>query len=349
MRAQGDIEISFLAEAERSYSKMIDLRQLNRSVSWKLDIAAKQKKLANALLQERLELKACPICQSKEFHLFVEVFHYSYCECASCGHIFSHRPPRPEAIKRLYSTTEKSRKSIQAEVYIDKDMFSKRVEIIANPKVQYVAERCSKGKWVDIGCGVGEIVVAAKNHGWEAIGVESDPEESAFANMMGANVKNVFITEDNVTQYVKDAIVVSLFNILEHLIAPDDFLGAIADAVPSGTHIVIEVPRHPSCSSLANLCFPDMASRHICPPDHLHIFTEKSIGLVLERNNLVAEHVWLFGQDFYEIVSSILAAKGNCDESLVLLEQIFRAASDIQRAIDYCQLSDTMIIICMKK
>jgi len=335
-----------LIKAKRSYSKEIDLSRLNRTISWKLDMAAKQKKLAKALIKDRLELKACPICKCKDFALFVEISHYPYCECANCGHIFSQKPPRPEAIKGLYAANE-DKKSGQSKICTVKELFSVRIETIAAPKVQYITERVpSKGKWVDIGCGVGEVLVAAKAKGWQVLGIESDHEKIKFAKMMGVDIINTFITQENISEYIKDATVISLFNLLEHILYPDKLLKAVVNAVPSNTHIVIDVPRHPSLSALANCSFPDMISRHIYPPDHLHIFTEKSIGLLLKKNGLIAESIWLFGQDFYEVVSSMAAKNGS--EKKDFLEKALKNANQIQAAIDKSGLSDTMIIISRK-
>ena len=338
---------SFRIEAERIYGKNIDLQKLNRNVSWKLDIAAKQEKLASRLMSDRLKLTACPICRCEEFHIFVEVFAYPYCECTNCGHIFSQKPPHPDAIKGLYTADDKEKASVQAEVYTNKDLFALRVETIAKPKVKYVTERVpKKGKWVDFGCGVGEIVSAAEAAGWEAIGLESDPEETEFANARGINVKNVFISGNNIKEYVENAVVVSFFNILEHLLDPQEFLKAITSTIPKDAHVVIEVPRHPSISSFTNRTFPEMASRHIYSPDHLHVFTEKSIDFALKENDLLPQNIWLFGQDFYEMASSMVAKNnGTVSE---LHDEILKNSNCIQKAIDESELSDTMIIIAKK-
>lgn len=336
-----------LKTAQRVYGKPIDWSTLNRTASWKLAVAEKQRALATALLGRRLELESCPVCHSESFCLFVEVFGYPYCECEDCGHIFSQRPPQAEAIKALYSAGDLAEKSVQADIYADLAVFATRVEQVAAPKVRFVTGRLpDKGVWVDVGAGVGEVVLAAQAQGWDAVGVESDPDEVAFARRAGADVREGFLSEENVAGHVGKARVVSLFNVLEHVPDPNVILAAIARSVPSGTHIVLEVPRHPSLSSLANRVFPEMAARHIYPPDHLHIFTEKSLALVLERCRLTAQYVWLFGQDFHELLYS-MACHGHCDGDPVL-RQAVESSSDVQQAIDLNGLSDTMMLVTVK-
>ena len=53
-----------------------------------------------------------------------------------------------------------------------------------------------------------------------------------------------------------------------------------------GSYFFFEVPRWPSISAVANKCFPELSSRNIYSPDHLHIFSDKSIGIMLDNSNL---------------------------------------------------------------
>ncbi|OGT06716.1 MAG: hypothetical protein A2103_01115 [Gammaproteobacteria bacterium GWF2_41_13] len=338
---------TFLSHIERTYSKSIDFTKLNRDTAWRVKVAAQQRALSEKLLNDRLILHSCPICKNNKFKLFVEIYGYPYCECNDCGHIFSQKPPSPQAIKKLYMLSGGENKSVQTHIYVNKELFAKRVTVIAEPKVQYVTKRVlNKGKWIDIGCGTGEILYAAKAQGWDALGIESDLEEVNFAKEMGMNVEQLFLGPENVGEYVKDATIVSLVNILEHLLEPKMLMKAIAGSISQEARIVIEIPRHPSLSSFANKVFPDLAVRHIYAPDHLHIFTEKSVEILLTESGLVPESLWLFGQDFYEVISSMASLDG-C-ENTIFFEEILRGVCSTQEAIDKMDLGDTAVIICKK-
>jgi SAM-dependent methyltransferase len=337
-----------LSCAERTYGKVVDLTKLNRDAAWRVSVAAQQRALADKLSSDTLILNSCPICHSGGFELFVEIYGFPYCECGNCGHIFSQKPPSAQAVQRLYTRSGKDNQSIQSQLYVNKELFATRVMDIAAPKVRYVTTRLpSQGKWVDIGCGTGEILCAAKAQGWDVLGIESDPDEVEFARNMGIEVEQVFIEPDNVRQYVKDAAVVSLINILEHVLFPERLLKAIADSINEDTRIVIEVPRHPSLSSYANKTFPHLAVRHIYAPDHLHIFTEKAMDILFNRLGLIPKNIWLFGQDFYEIISS-MASLIEC-QNTALYNEVLRAVGSTQAAIDKLDLADTAIIILMKR
>jgi SAM-dependent methyltransferase len=336
-----------LSCAERTYGKVVDLTKLNRDTAWRIRVAAQQRALSEKLSKDTLTLNSCPICHNSEFELFVEIYGFPYCECSHCGHIFSQKPPSAQAVKRLYTRSGKENQSIQSQLYVNKELFATRVMEIAAPKVHYVTTRMpNRGKWVDIGCGTGEILCAAKAQGWDVLGIESDPDEVEFARTMGIEVEQLFIEPENVRNYVKGAAVVSLINILEHVLTPERLLKAIADSINEETRIVIEVPRHPSLSSYANKTFPHVAVRHIYAPDHLHIFTEKAMDILFNRLGLVPKNIWLFGQDFYEIISS-MASVIEC-QNMALYNEVLRAVCSTQEAIDKLDLADTAIVILMK-
>jgi sialic acid synthase SpsE len=336
-------------KVERIVHKAFDMRSLKRDVNWKLDIASKQKELAGAVQESQRELHSCPICDSNSSDLFVVIYEFPFHECHDCGHIFSKRPPDPQSISKLYGVGEdKSNKSSQNDIYIRKDLFEIRIRDVAGPKVRFVTERVPlQGSWVDIGAGVGDLVIAAQNLGWKARGLECDPAQVEFAREYGIDLLQAYVTPENASKLLADARVVSLINFLEHQLNPTSFLQMIQQAVTKSAYVLLEVPRHPSLSSLANKAFPSLAARHIYPPDHLHIFTDKSLQHMLDRSGLKAVSIWTFGQDAYELLSSAFALAGSNNPEFH--ERIMGLAAVFQKNVDDCELSDTMLVLASVK
>jgi hypothetical protein len=140
--------------------------------------------------------------------------------------------------------------------------------------------------------------------------------------------------------------VLSALNLLEHLPEPRAWLGRLAAPLAPGAHVVIEVPRHPSLSSFSNLLYPELACRHIYPPDHMHIFTEASLERVLAACGLGACALWVFGQDYQEFVYSS-AAHADLSES-AFFHRVLDASRSIQRAIDAENLCDVLFVVARK-
>lgn len=335
-----------LAGASRTFGKDIDLSRLRRTVQWRRDIASHQRDLALSLLPTRKRVQSCPICQGDRTGSFAVIFDFSYRECLCCGHIFCSTPPTEDALRSLYKTQPQTTPSAQRSVYLDPQLFATRVEMIGMPKAQYISSLLPRGEWVDVGCGSGEILFAAKSMGWAVRGVESDAAEADFARQRGLDVMEMFIDKDNADQIAGNADVVSLVNVLEHVADPSALLLALAGPLKAGAAMVLEVPRHPSLSSLCSVCFPELAARHIYPPDHLHIFTERSMECLLETAGLSVVSAWFFGQDFHEAL--LCLSSHSRQPTGPWVAAIHESSNSVQRTLDTRGLSDTMLVVAKK-
>jgi 2-polyprenyl-3-methyl-5-hydroxy-6-metoxy-1,4-benzoquinol methylase len=336
-----------ISNVKRKFSKPFNANSLSRGGDWKLDISLKQKEIADKLISGTITISNCPICDHHIHFPIVEIYSYPYHECQNCGHIFSKNPPGEDSIKRLYDETTEGTKSIQSEIYARKELFETRLNMISSPKAEFINDHIpQKGKWVDIGAGCGELVIAATRLGWETVGIESDAEEVNFATDLGAKMINSFIDDKNSKVFLEGAKVISLINVLEHILSPVRFINSISMNIEVNSYLAIEVPRHPSLSSLSNMTFPEYSARHIYAPDHLHIFTEKSIELLLLNNNFKPESIWLFGQDIYELFTSAFL---KCQiRNRKLNNKLLSVVNELQSVIDSNCLSDTMLILAKK-
>jgi cyclopropane fatty-acyl-phospholipid synthase-like methyltransferase len=311
-----------------------------------MEMARRQKNLAERLLPYRSELQECPICNSSRFQPFVVIYGFTYAECRDCGHLFSQSPPNVSRVESLYEGTETE--TVQHATYVREDLFKERVEQIAKPKVEHVRNIVSPrgGTWVDIGCATGEILIAARQAGWRVRGVEADTAEAEFARRQGLEIIHDYVSTSNAQDYLEGAEIVSSINIVEHLNAPVPWLKGITEALPDGVVVIIEVPRHPSLSSFSNRAFPSLAYRHIFPPEHLHIFTERSLACLLDEAHLRPINLWTFGQDYLELVSSVAASAGLLDGDF--LDQVLDIAPTVQEAVDLAGFSDTFFVTAVK-
>jgi len=341
-----DICKSCLKDVPRRKGKAIDFEQLGRSLGWQKQIAEEHRRVSRALATFCQPLAACPICSCKNYKQFVNVFEYMYVECVDCGHIFLQSPPDEDAILSLYAD-ENGAHCVQRQIYIDEEIFKKRIEQIARPKIDY----CSSiipidGLWVDLGCGTGELLVAAAEKGWQTKGIEADRAEIEFGRNHGLN-----IIENNIqllkAEDLQDTKVLSLLNLLEHIRNPTAVLTKLVGALPSEAYVVIEVPRHPSLSSFSNLAFPHLSYRHIYPPDHLHVFTEKSMETLLDIAGLEPVALWEFGQDFQHLVSNAAVNAGLVESEF--LDKIIGLSVTIQQIIDDMDFSDVMFVIAARR
>lgn len=328
-----------ISNIERIYSKEINFLKLNRTFEWKKQAALLQKQAAAQKLTIELEIKNCTICNSDHVVPFCTVYDYPYFECASCGHIFLGYQISDKSIIEMYQNHLDT-------IYLDNDLFDIRVNDIAIPKLNFIKNHApAVTKLLDIGAGVGEIVAAADKIGWHALGLDADPVEVGFAKKRGLNVEQTFVTSENIHGIAENFNVVTFFNVIEHIKDPLGFLRIVSAALIKNTLVCIEVPRHPSISSICNIAFPNMVHRHIYPPEHLNIFTEKSMEIVLQECSLEPVVIWLYGQDFYELISCAFA-ESNIKNSI--MDKFINMTNEFQKVIDKNNLSDFMLVLARK-
>ena len=331
------------------YGKEFNPEDIGRKSEWKKKIADYQKDLALVQKPFTTLIQKCPVCDNTKGEIFCKIFDYNYKKCEKCNHIFSTRIVPQQRLEEYYSSL-KEIKSSQGEIYLDKNIFFKRVEAIAKPKFEFVIENVktfpSSKTWIDLGSGPGELIFYANEKGWDATGYEIDVEAVAFAKTLNINIIESKINSNFDFEIFNKANVISLINVLEHVVDPKSFLKKITDFTCAGTYLLMEIPHHPSLSSIVNKIFPDYSNRHIYPPDHLHIFSNESLNNMIQACNLSTEALWYFGQDFSDLFSSLALSNKLSDDPI--LNEIFKLCNDLQSTIDKKRLSDTILILAQK-
>lgn len=334
----------------KKYGKDIDMRYVNRNIRGIkkiIDNVTKQAIHNLADFDPENQYK-CRICQESNYDLFLTIHGYYYCECKNCKSIFLANIPNA---KKLYEGSPNT----TIDIYIDKNLFNKRVEMIAEPKINFILETANQlnvkiKQWLDIGCGTGEVLYALNKLGYPTIGIESDSREVDFARKENnLNVIEGFVDYDMDNQQIgyniQNSSVVSFFNVLEHIERPDKFINYIFKHMSKDSLLVFEVPMHPSLASFANLTSKDTVYRHIVPPIHLQIFSYEGIKLLIkDKYKLVA--TWGFGQGFFDILTNAVISSGI--ENLKLYNMLLDKSNSIQKKIDECNFSDQMIFIAKK-
>lgn len=197
-------------------------------------------------------ISTCPICESKSFtpvnslnvidaksnHEFITFFETSTCN--TCGLIF--RSLRPS--DSWYASARSKADSIDNIASSKKKFDSKlknqyqRYQEISKELLNF---GISRGKVLDIGCGLGAGLVAYKEKGFEAVGLEPSPVKNLYGKQQ-FDVEIIKGTIDNNPFSSESFDLVILSHVLEHLTDPIDCLRKIKDLVKSDGYLYIEVP-----------------------------------------------------------------------------------------------------------
>ena len=338
------------------FGKQLNMKSLNRDLD-KIRRYGEEGRnnCAKYFLSQASDNVCCRICGSDDTKHFIKMnsqssFSYDYNICNRCGSVFLKNLPD---IKKMYTTEDASANLPE---YISKDIYERRIEMISAPKVNFVLDTCrhegvDPKNWLDIGCGGGEILSFLKaNTEIKGMGIESDPKELAFARTLNLDIYDGFIDVENenleISQLLHQHDVVSMINVLEHVEDPAKLVDYLCNQMHDDALFVVEVPRHPSVAAFANQTYDSLIYRHIVPPIHLQIFSEKSLDMLLgDRFDILGK--WRYGQGFTDLIN--YAAIQSEPENMELYDLIMQKSNEIQKTVDEAGLADVILLVARKR
>lgn len=331
------------------YGKTFSNKTISRTPQWiDTQIHNAKHKVTRFLTKEKHHLTQCPICGSAKARDFTQIYGFVYKECQECFDVFLQNPLKDLA--QLY-TNDGEESSF--ECYLTDEIFTKRLESIARPKVEFIhtlaKDKISNKIWLDIGSGGGENLLAAKELGYEILGFESDTKALNFSNQKlgGEYVKSGFLNINDCEKSLLDSIhqadIITFFNTLEHLENPKQVFTFFGNVMKQDSLLVIEVPRHPSLASYANAMSPHRVYRHLIPPYHLNIFSEQALEIMYKGGGYSSIGKWCYGQGFMDIIHAF-----ENFHTLDLYEKLCVAQNEIQVAIDKSGLADFILLVLQK-
>jgi 2-polyprenyl-3-methyl-5-hydroxy-6-metoxy-1,4-benzoquinol methylase len=159
-------------------------------------------------------------------------------------------------------------------------------------------------RYLDVGCSTGFVVEAARDKGWEAIGLDLNPSAVEFGCSRGLDLRAATLEDAGLAPGSFDA--VSLFDVLEHLLDPVRTLRACVDLLAPGGLLFLYVPNYDSASRL----LMGAAAHFIWPTHHLNYYTPATIGDLVRRQGLTPEVIVTEGLDVQDYIwyrSEVLA------------------------------------------
>jgi SAM-dependent methyltransferase len=223
----------------------------------------------------------CPWCGSRSIEPFADRAPFHLDACRACGVAFVNPPPGDELLAQHYPA---SYYSTDAESRAVRDHLRwKRYDVRRLlPRIGGLAP----GRWLDLGCGIGGVLVAAREAGFAAEGIELSAEAARF----GAQRLGVTVHAGTLDDYALPAgafSVISLFHVIEHLRDPAEELERLVKLLRPGGALVIEAP---ALDSLGARIF---GARwfHLDVPRHLFHFTAEAVAIRLTNLGLDVERL----------------------------------------------------------
>ena len=154
--------------------------------------------------------------------------------------------------------------------------------------------RPSRPRYLDVGCSTGVVVEAARDTGWEAVGIDLNPSAIEFGTTRGLDLRTVALEDAGFEDGSFDA--VSLFDVLEHLIDPVGTLRECVRLLKPGGIVFMYVPNYDSASRV--LMGKD--AHFIWPTHHLNYYTPVTLRDLMAREALETVYVATEGLDLVD-------------------------------------------------
>lgn len=258
-------------------------------------------------------VEVCPYCQSRSRNVvFQDVqdwsFHcapgvWTYWGCSSCESLYL--SPRPTAASigaayaHYYTHVDGQSSSLlqRLKTRVRNECFSQTLKADIGPRLHLpvlmggVVDRISRrivmpfgavelasgprGRFLDVGCGSGQMVKLAGQLGWDAMGLEMDPLAVKTARQGGLNIQQG--TSEQLVNYEGQFDAILCSHVLEHVHEPLAMLSQLKQALRPGGLLLMTLPN--ALSALRRHFGPDW--RGLEAPRHLAIPSEPELVSLL--------------------------------------------------------------------
>lgn len=229
----------------------------------------------------------CPVCGSTKRELTIPLpEELNIYQCQDCT--LAYVDPFPVYSGDVYEKT-----------YFDKSlaaydsMRGYRIKRFGMERIALIQKYVKQGKLLDVGCGVGWFLEAAKTEGFEIFGQEISKELGEYTSeLLGIKVFSEELTDIN-----EKFDVITMFDLIEHVMDPKLLVEQSKKLLNPGGIIVAFTPNYDSLG----IQFLKENSSLVCPPAHLTYFTKESVQKLASDTGLELVHLETKGMDIADI------------------------------------------------
>lgn len=266
---------------------------------------------------EYFENVRCYYCNSARFiNKFRCKYGFEHVRCSTCGMVYVNPRLKQGVSNNLYSEDYYAQ-SYKIKLLPNLDY---RRNVLGLNKYNQVVSMLGrdKGRVLDIGCGLGDILSIFKENGWYALGIELNHFAANYAKEnFGIQVLNQSIYDFDEGDKFD---VVMLWGVLEHVYNPLALLNKCHRLLLEDSLLVIEVPSADSFLVRYVEGTGKKVDRIVEGDKHLMLFSINSFNGMLEKGNFTCKKLLSNGLDIATINSTFLD-KALPDESVASIQE----------------------------
>ncbi len=215
----------------------------------------------------------CLICSSTSLNPLKSYEKAHLCQCSNCGFVFAQKVPTSEELEEHYIGY--GRNDYLSPITI------KRYHELLDQMEPYR----KTNKLLDVGCGIGYFLEAAKERGWEVYGTEYTDEAVSICEEKGIKVQKGKLDPKNYEEESFD--VITSFEVIEHINNPLEELENFNSLLRKGGVVYVTTPNF---NSLLRYRLK-AAYNVITYPEHLSYYTPKTLKRVFKQSGFSCKKI----------------------------------------------------------
>lgn len=196
----------------------------------------------------------CPYCQNPVSTPYLKVRDefltkepFEILECSTCHLLYTSPRPAPDRIGAYYQSDEYLSHQENKSGFIPK-IYEAVKSVNLKRKFRLATEGLPVGKMLEIGCGVGDFLLLAKNNGWDITGIEPSANAKAIAQQRLGFLPLDPSETASLDSYSFD--VITMWHVLEHVDNLMEQAMQIARLLKPHGRLVIAVPNYQSYDAI---------------------------------------------------------------------------------------------------
>jgi len=220
----------------------------------------------------RREHVTCDLCGADDPFFLFEKEGFSYIRCNRCSLVYV--TPRLRDHSQQQGKFYRDETGGDYEAAAEQDRRPRRMKSLIKMARSYLTYR-RIGALLDVGCGFGAFLDAAKSVGWKVCGLEVASAPASIA----ARCHDVFNGYLSDTPYGSDSFdVVRLNSVIEHVSSPRALVRDIGRVLRPGGLLHISTPNVKSFS----MVLQGAGWRYVCGQHHIYLFSPRTLARLME-------------------------------------------------------------------